>query len=74
MQTLQQCLDQAAKGGFLAQQMEAELALGELEIATGKTDAGRARLQALQKQATFRGYFLLARQAATARSQQSASK
>ena len=55
-QTLQQCLGQAAKGGFLAQQMEAELALGELEIASGKSDAGRARLQGLQKQATSRGY------------------
>jgi len=74
MQTLQQCLDQAAKGGFLAQQMEAELALGELEIASGKPDAGRARLQSLQKQAAPRGYLLLAHQAATARFQQSASK
>jgi eukaryotic-like serine/threonine-protein kinase len=74
MQTLQQCLDQAAKGGLLAQQMEAELALGELEIATGRSEAGRARLQSLQKQATSRGYLLLARQATTARSQQSASK
>ena len=74
VQTLQQCLDQAAKGGFLAQQLDAELALGELEIATGKSDAGRARLQSLQKQATSRGYLLLAREATTARSQQSASK
>ncbi len=74
LQALQQYLTQAVKGGFLAQQMEAELASGEIEIAAGKGDSGRARLQSLQKQATSQGYLLLAGQAAKARTQQTASK
>jgi hypothetical protein len=64
IESLQQSLATASSGGFLPQQMEAELALGELEIGAGKSDAGRARLHSLQKQAAARGYMLLARQAA----------
>jgi DNA-binding winged helix-turn-helix (wHTH) protein/tetratricopeptide (TPR) repeat protein/TolB-like protein len=74
MHTLQQCMEEAAQGRFLEQQMQAELALGEVEIAAGKTVAGRARLQSLQKQATARGYLLIARQAAAARAPLSGSK
>jgi len=74
MQSLQQCLVDATKGGFAVQRMEAELAIGEIEIATGKGDSGHAQLQALQKQATAGGYLLLARQANAARTQQSAAK
>jgi DNA-binding winged helix-turn-helix (wHTH) protein/TolB-like protein/Tfp pilus assembly protein PilF len=74
MQTLQQCVAEAAKGGFLEQHLEAELALGEIEIAAGKGDAGRARLQSLQKQAASRGFLLIARQATAARGRLSASK
>ena len=64
IESLQQSLANASSGGLLPQQMEAELALGELEIAAGKPDAGRARLHSLQKQAAARGYMLLACQAA----------
>jgi len=74
MQALQQSFAEALKGGFLEQQMQAGLALGEVEIAAGKSDAGRARLQSLQKQATSKGFLLIARQASTARTQQSAAK
>jgi len=74
MQSLQQYLADALKGGFLEQQMQAGLALGEVEIAAGKSDAGRIRLQTLQKQATSKGFLLIARQASTARTQQSAAK
>jgi len=73
IQTLQQYIEQASKGAFLEQRMQGELALGEVEIAAGKSDTGRARLQSLQKQATARGYLLISRQAAAARTPFSAS-
>ena len=72
--SLQQLLSEATKGGFVLQQMEAELALGEVEIASGKSDAGRTRLKLLQRQATSRGFLLIARQAADARAHLAAAK
>ena len=44
----------------------ARLGLGEVEIASGRAAAGRARLETLQKDATAKGFLLVARQSAGA--------
>lgn len=49
--------------GLLALQLEARLALGEVELAAGERTAGRARLEALAEEARARGFGLIARQA-----------
>ena len=74
IQSLQQGMEEAAKGRFLEQQLQADLALGEVEIAAGKGDAGRTRLRSLQNQATAKGFLLLARQASAALTPRSAAK
>ncbi|PWT83162.1 MAG: hypothetical protein C5B58_06975 [Acidobacteria bacterium] len=43
---------------------EARLAMGEIEMSSGRTTAGRARLDALEKDATAKGFLLIARRAA----------
>lgn len=43
-----------------------QLALGEIEMKSGKAAAGRARLEALEKDATAKGFLLIARKAAAA--------
>ena len=60
--------DQAARGrdGFLEYEFAARLALGEGELASGRTAAGRARLETLQTDATAEGFLLVARQSADA--------
>lgn len=52
--------------GFLDFEFEARLALGEIELASGQVAAGRARLETLEKEATAKGFLLIARQAAAA--------
>ena len=47
-------------------QLEADLALGETEMKAGAKDAGRVRLLALEKDATAKGFLLIARKAHTA--------
>ncbi|MCP4660212.1 MAG: hypothetical protein GY856_32835, partial [bacterium] len=49
--------------GLLALQLEARLALGEVELAAGELTAGRSRLEALAEEARSRGFGLIARQA-----------
>ena len=53
------------KLGFVSYQLEATLGLGEVEMKSGDSLAGRARLAALEKDATARGFLLIARQAHT---------
>jgi tetratricopeptide (TPR) repeat protein len=53
--------------GFLGVELDAELALGEVEIASGQAAQGRARLESVEKQARTKGFLLLANQAASAR-------
>ncbi len=43
------------------------LALGEIEMKSAQTAAGRARLEALEKDATAKGFLLIARKAALAK-------
>jgi serine/threonine protein kinase/tetratricopeptide (TPR) repeat protein len=56
---------EATKYGYFGFQLEARLALGEIEMKSGKTAAGHARLEALQKEAMAKGFGLIARKAAT---------
>ncbi len=69
MGSLQQRLTEASRNHLTELQFEAALALGETEIEAAKAGAGRARLQALEKDATARGFLLIARKAAAARQQ-----
>ena len=50
--------------GLIAYQFEARLELGEIEMRSRKSASGRAHLHALQKDATDRGFLLIARKAA----------
>jgi tetratricopeptide (TPR) repeat protein/TolB-like protein len=66
--SLNAVLNRANKLGCIACALQARLALGEIEMKTGRTDAGRATLIALQKEASSRGFLLIARKAASAAS------
>ena len=56
----------ATKFGFLGYELEAELALGELEMDSGKTAAARLHLTSLQKAAMASGFLSISRKAAAA--------
>jgi hypothetical protein len=47
--------------------MEARPVMGEVEVKSGMRTAGRSRQAALQRDATTKGFLLLAREAAAAR-------
>ena len=53
--------------GFLAVEFDADMALGEVEIASGQVAPGRSRLEALERQARSKGFLLVATRAASAR-------
>jgi eukaryotic-like serine/threonine-protein kinase len=58
---------EARKFGFLGVELEARLAMGEVEMQSGLAGAGSKRLADLEKNAQAKGYALLARKAAAAR-------
>lgn len=60
---LDAALAAATKSGLMKEQLEARLALAELELKSGKVPAGRARLAALEKATTANNYLLIARKA-----------
>ena len=64
---LELVVSEAQKAGFYGRQLEARLALGEIEMTSGATVAGRARLEALEAEARTKGYGLIARKASSAR-------
>ena len=64
--SLEAVLGEAKKTGFLGHELEAGLALGEIELQSGNTAQARSRLEALEKQATAQGFGLIARKAAAA--------
>ena len=64
--TLHDTIASATKLGFVRYQLEARLALGEIELKSGKSKAGRVHLAALHRDATARGFLLIAHNAATA--------
>jgi hypothetical protein len=53
--------------GYLGVELDARLALAEIEMKSGQTTVGRAHLAAIETDAKTRGYILIARKAATAR-------
>ncbi len=61
---LTNALGEASKSGFLNYQFEARLLLGENEMKSGKTQAGRSHLLVLQKEASAKGFKLLAQKTA----------
>jgi tetratricopeptide (TPR) repeat protein len=61
-QSLESLLAQATALGNVSLGFDVRLALGEIELKAGK-DAGRERLAALEKEATVRGFLLIAREA-----------
>jgi tetratricopeptide (TPR) repeat protein len=63
LQALERTRAEAAASGLLNDQYEATLALGTLEIASGRAGAGRARVQALAAEAGAKGFGLIARRA-----------
>jgi len=63
---LKSVMAEAKKYLSLDGQFKAQLALGEIELKSGQTAAGRARLQALEKEARGKGFLLTARKAASA--------
>ena len=63
---LDEALAEATKANLLFSQYDARLALGELEVKSGKLAAGRTRLTTLQKDAEGKGFLLIARKAAAA--------
>ena len=63
--TAQQTLTRASNLGLFRLQLEASLALGQIQLRGPNPSAGRARLHALQKSASARGFELIARKAAS---------
>jgi len=56
----------ASQAGLALYDLEARLMLGEMELRSGRAEAGRARLRAAETEATARGLALLARRARAA--------
>ena len=72
-QRLDTLVTEAEAAGFAGEALEGRLALGEIEIASGKREAGFNELVALEKDASAKGYRLIARKAAAARQTEQAS-
>jgi hypothetical protein len=66
-ESLKATLAEAKKYGFIRNELEARLALGEIEMTSGQAVAGLARLEAVEKDAAAKGFGLIARKAAAAK-------
>jgi eukaryotic-like serine/threonine-protein kinase len=64
--SIQSVLADATKQNLTGIQLEARLGMGEVEMKSGDRSTGRAHLAALQKDATAKGFLLIARKAAAA--------
>ncbi len=64
VKSLRATIEEATKAGFAGLQLEARLALGEIELQSSRSAGGRTRLEALEREATARGFGLIARKAA----------
>jgi hypothetical protein len=62
--TAQEALTRARNLGLFRLQLEASLALSQIQMIGPNRAAGRARLQALEKSARAKGFELIARKAA----------
>jgi hypothetical protein len=65
--SLESTVADARKGGVTAYELEARIALGEVELQAGRGQAGRGRLREAEAEARRLGLELLARQAAARR-------
>ena len=65
--SLNALIARATKLGCVSGAFEARLALGEVEVQSGRLTPGRARLRALEREAKSRGFILTAQRAAAAR-------
>jgi hypothetical protein len=63
---LEEVLAEATQLGLSQYQFEARLALGQIEMKPRKMIEGRAHLAALEKDATAKGFLLIARKARAA--------
>jgi len=70
---LQDTIASAKKFGYVGFQLEAQLALGEVEMASGKVKAGLSLLADVRKEAQLRGFGLIANKAAARVSAKSAT-
>ena len=61
---LEATLAEAKENGFVRYQLEARLALGEIELKSANPTVGRTGLTALEKDADAKGFYLIARRAA----------
>jgi len=61
--TLKAAFATAAQHGYVPYQLEALLALGEIEIESGHGEDGRARLAALEREAMGKGFSFIAKKA-----------
>jgi hypothetical protein len=66
VRTLEETIASAKKSGYAGYLLEAQLALGELEAASGKAAAGLSLLRDVQGQAQIKGFRLVADKAAKA--------
>ena len=64
LRRLEETIASAKKSGYLGFQLEAQLALGEVQMASGKSAAGRSLLADVRKQAQVKGFRLIANNAA----------
>jgi eukaryotic-like serine/threonine-protein kinase len=64
--SLDATIAEARKYGFVPHQLDARLALGEIEMKSGQTASGRVHLQALEREAHAKGFELIARKSAAA--------
>ena len=67
MHSLRSTIAIAKTSGIMSGQLEARLTLGEIEMKSGDTNAGRATLTDLERSAHAKGYLLIAREANAAR-------
>jgi tetratricopeptide (TPR) repeat protein len=63
IKNLEALLAEAKKSGYAQQQLEAALALDEMELKAGKASAARTQLASLNKEATGKGFLLVAHKA-----------
>jgi serine/threonine protein kinase/tetratricopeptide (TPR) repeat protein len=61
LKNMEGTITEAHKLGFIPFEFEARLAQGEIEMKSGRSAAGRAHLSALDKDATAKGFLLIAR-------------
>jgi len=63
---LEAARDKSNRLRYVGLELEARLRLGELELQSGKSSAGRAHLEQMQQEASAKGFFLIARMASDA--------